>query len=373
MVLVGLVVLLVLSGMVGFLAYNLLGVPSGMYRAQPPSGFLEAPMAVQVTSGPKTGYGEVITEPPKIIEAPLTYEEPAPEPYYGGREIIYTAMLTLRTEDIGLTVSQITGLTESFQGYISSMSVGKERANIVVRVPSEDFFNFIEQLSQLGEVKDKSIKSEDVTDRIIELDARLRNAEAEEQRLLEMFKEAQNVTEMLQVEKELNRVREQIEILKAQLQNLQSRIAYSTIMINLEKVEGRATLTLKVLDIGGEEVPRALILVKPSNIRLYTDELGEAQFDAKRGENLTLFVRYYRSDGAVLKGIAELTVTGNKTITIGLDGSKNPPPIDLNLAYKVLVMAITYVIVGLLIIVVIAIPLALLAYIVILIYKKAKK
>lgn len=40
-----------------------------------------------------------------------------------------------------------------------------------------------------------------MTDRIIELDARLRNAEAEEQRLLEMFKEAQNVTEMLQVEK----------------------------------------------------------------------------------------------------------------------------------------------------------------------------
>ena len=71
----------------------------------------------------------------------------------------------------------------------------------MVRVLSEDFFSFIEQLSQLGEVRDKSVKSEDMTDRIIELDARLRNAEAEEQRLLEMFKEAQNVTEMLQVEK----------------------------------------------------------------------------------------------------------------------------------------------------------------------------
>lgn len=91
-------VLLVLSGMVGFLAYNLLGVPSGLYRAQPPSGYFEAPMKVQVTAGIQSEYGGAVPKPPETAESPPTYEEPATEPYYGGRKIIYTAMLTLRTE-----------------------------------------------------------------------------------------------------------------------------------------------------------------------------------------------------------------------------------------------------------------------------------
>jgi ABC-type Fe3+-hydroxamate transport system substrate-binding protein len=69
-------------------------------------------------------------------------------------------------------------MAEEFDGYISDMSISKKEAKtgyITIRVPQKNFYLAIERIDRLGEVKNKNIKSEDVTEQYIDLKARLEN------------------------------------------------------------------------------------------------------------------------------------------------------------------------------------------------------
>jgi predicted nuclease with TOPRIM domain len=88
----------------------------------------------------------------------------------------------------------------------------------------------------------KNIKSEDVTEQYIDLKARLENAQREEKILLDFLNKATNVKDMLEIEKELSRIREQIEYYTGQLKYLESRIDYSTITIELSEPRPPAPL-----------------------------------------------------------------------------------------------------------------------------------
>ena len=155
-----------------------------------------------------------------------------------GRKIIYSAWISLEVRDVDVAVSQLQAIAEEFGGYIAHMSVSKKEVktgSVTLRVPQTEFYKAIERIEQLGEVKDKNVKSEDVTERYIDLKARLENAQREEQRLLELLDKAYDVEDMLNIERELSRIREQIEVYTGQLRYLESRVNYATITVNLSE------------------------------------------------------------------------------------------------------------------------------------------
>ncbi len=156
-----------------------------------------------------------------------------------GRKIVYDARVSLEVRDVDSTANRVKTIAEEFNGYISEMSVSKvdkvKTGSVTLKVPQADFYTAIQRVEQLGQVKDKKIGSEDVTERYVDLKARLVNAQREEQRLLEIMGKASQVSDMLNIERELGRIREQIERYTGQLNYLERRVEYSTINVTLSE------------------------------------------------------------------------------------------------------------------------------------------
>ena len=155
------------------------------------------------------------------------------------RSIIYTGWLSLETENIDLTINKIKQVIFNSDGYVDNISVDKsekfEYGYITVRVPQDQFSNVVQSIENLGELKNKNISNNDVTDQLFDLQIRIDNSKATEARFLQILDKAVNISDILQIEQELNRIRTDIEILEGHINNLNNRIAYSSLTIYVSK------------------------------------------------------------------------------------------------------------------------------------------
>ena len=155
------------------------------------------------------------------------------------RKIISTARMQLEVDNVPLTVNKITNITVQQGGFISGSSVSgyEERKNgqVTMRVPQKNFYAAIEQIETLGTVKSKDLQGKDVTEEYIDINARLGNFKKQEERLQEILKMANTVKDVLEIERELNRVRGEIESLTEKLNYLDKSIEMSTITVNVNE------------------------------------------------------------------------------------------------------------------------------------------
>lgn len=155
------------------------------------------------------------------------------------RKIISTAHLQLEVYNVPSTVNKITNITQQQGGFISGSSVSgyEERKNgqVTVRVPQKNFYAAVEQIEALGTVKSKDLHGQDVTEEYIDINARLGNLKKQEERLQEILKMANTVKDVLEIERELNRVRGEIESLTAKLNYFDKSIEMSTITVNVNE------------------------------------------------------------------------------------------------------------------------------------------
>ncbi len=87
----------------------------------------------------------------------------------------------------------------------------------------------------LGTVQSTDVRREDVTKQYIDLESRLKNRKAEEQRYLEILEKADTVEEILKIESRLSDTREAIERLQGEMNYLKNRVEYSTITIRISE------------------------------------------------------------------------------------------------------------------------------------------
>ncbi len=153
------------------------------------------------------------------------------------RDVIYTATLTVETEAAQTGLAEVRRIAEGLGGFVDQLATSgspdRQSATITIRVPQGQFFNALEKLEGLGKVRDRTVKSEDVTDQYIDLQARLEASRKEEQRILVLLDKSGTLADVLTLEKELARVRTDIEKLQGQLNFLARRINLSTITVTL--------------------------------------------------------------------------------------------------------------------------------------------
>ena len=106
---------------------------------------------------------------------------------------------------------------------------------MTVRVPQEEFFSVFEQIKSLGKVQNEDAGTEDVTEQFIDLEARLTNAQREKLSLLLLLERADTVNEILVIERELARVRTNLERFQGQLDFLERRVDLATITVSLNQ------------------------------------------------------------------------------------------------------------------------------------------
>ncbi len=107
---------------------------------------------------------------------------------------------------------------------------------ITIRVPVAHYREAVSRVEKLGRVAHRELEAADVTEEYVDLEARLKNAKAVRTRLEALLEKAEDVKAALEVEKELNRVGEEIERLEGKLKLLKNRVAYSTIAVTFERV-----------------------------------------------------------------------------------------------------------------------------------------
>ncbi|MCS7167283.1 MAG: DUF4349 domain-containing protein [Gemmatales bacterium] len=152
-------------------------------------------------------------------------------------KIIYEATVQLGVENLDLFAEQLDALVGKYQGYIArteftGASYARRQGSWRVRIPSDSLQLFLRDLSQLGELNKFSLQSQDVTEEYYDLESRLNVAKAEEKRLLELLDTvAGKLEDVLNLERELNRVRTDIERLTGQLRRVTNLIEYSTVTL----------------------------------------------------------------------------------------------------------------------------------------------
>lgn len=154
--------------------------------------------------------------------------------YPSARMLIKTASMELESEDPEAAADKIVVIVESYGGYVAKLSSsGREKKSVsmIVKVPEATFYQVLEEIRRVGEVVNEEINVQDVTEQYVDLEARLRNLRAEEEWLLAAVDKAESVQDLLMIEKELWRVRGEIERIEAQLKNLERMVSYSTISI----------------------------------------------------------------------------------------------------------------------------------------------
>lgn len=154
---------------------------------------------------------------------------------YSYRMVIVEGRMTIEVEEGGVekAVREIVKACKELNGYVAESRMVKERAYVIVKVPSGSLEDFMERVRGLGKVLSEETSARDVTEQYIDLEARLENAKREEKRLLEILNMAKTVDEVLKVEEYLKRIREEIERLEAQKKYLERRVEYATVLVEI--------------------------------------------------------------------------------------------------------------------------------------------
>jgi hypothetical protein len=154
------------------------------------------------------------------------------------RMIIKTGWLNLVVKDIVDTAKKISKFAQEKGGWVVSSNISQSEkllsGSITVRVPAERFDESMEYFKSLAErVSNERTKAQDITEEYVDLQSRLKNLEAAENQLLEIMKRSGTISEVLQVQRELMNVREQIERIKGRMQYLEQSVKMSSITVNL--------------------------------------------------------------------------------------------------------------------------------------------
>ena len=155
------------------------------------------------------------------------------------RQIIRNGTLVLMVADLEDAVSSVRDLVAGIPGAFFANSeikpVRDRRPSVVtLRIPAGAFDEAVADLKALAvEVLEEQTRAEDVTEAYTDLHIRLRNLEAAEEQFLVLFKRAEKVQDILEIQDRLQRIRGEIERLRGQLNVLENRVALATVRVQL--------------------------------------------------------------------------------------------------------------------------------------------
>ena len=155
-------------------------------------------------------------------------------------KIIYNVYASVSVEDVDASVAAITAKVKALGGYISYANTyksgGYTYANIELRVPAQKLSQLEDYTQTLGEVNERTMSTDNITESYYDIKARLDNALAQEEQLLKVLDKAETVEDILLVRAELDKVQERIESYKGRIRVWDSLVDYSTVTYNIRPV-----------------------------------------------------------------------------------------------------------------------------------------
>lgn len=176
--------------------------------------------------------------PPVVTELETARDEEAPPQKIEvtERKIIKTGDVRFKTHDLQKTRQAVVNAVNTYKGYVSEEGQTgngtSSEMHITVRVPSQYFDSLMVVIGSNAEYFDtKNIHTQDVTEEYIDVATRIKTKKTLENQYAQVLKQAKNVKEIMEVERALNEVREQIESAEGRLRYLSSQVSYSTLTL----------------------------------------------------------------------------------------------------------------------------------------------
>ena len=192
-------------------------------------------------------------QPPEVVPTPVPAPAPMPSeqnelykntgagalPSTEERMIVRTGEMSLVVEDVVGAKDEIAQLAARYDGYVVSSQISGEeqemRGYISIRVPDDKFESALAELRDLAvRVTSESTASQDITEEYVDLQSRLKNAEATESQYLALLAKATDVEDILRIYERLSQVRQEIEQIKGRMQYLERTSSMSLIEVRLK-------------------------------------------------------------------------------------------------------------------------------------------
>jgi hypothetical protein len=210
-------------------------------NAPPPTADLSAQAVVGGIAGAVSGSGARLS-----IAQPARNERQIPQggPFSSAADatitpsmVIRTGQATLEVRSLDDAITRVRQLAQQVGGFVANSSVqsGRDRvrsASIEIKVPASRFDELVTGLSPIGKVESVNTAAEDVGEEFVDLTARANNSRRLEARLLDLLAtRTGKLADVLEVEQQLARVREEIERYDGRLRYLRTRAAVSTLTV----------------------------------------------------------------------------------------------------------------------------------------------
>ena len=182
------------------------------------------------------------------------------------RKIISDASISVQVEAAQDAANAVQAIAEGLGGFVEHLNISGDvddkRATMIIRVPQAQFLTALERIEALGKVLSKNMGSEDVSERFIDLEARLNSALREEKSFLSLLDKSSTVSDVLAIERELARVRLEIERFQGQLNFLTRRVDLATITVSFDPPS-----------LSGPKPPSANLAVEVSDVSADVEDL----------------------------------------------------------------------------------------------------
>ena len=210
------------------------GAPNGVVdKAESDvAAVIDVAAARAMSPAPVPNHGTLALE----VGAPLP---PASDP--AGAMLVRHGQASVEVHHVDDAVVKMRQTAQQFGGFVANTALrnGKDEqpsASLEIRVPTAQFDGLLGALRALGKVETVTANVEDVGEEYVDLGARAANARRVEARLVEMLAtRTGKLSDVLTVEQELARVRQEIERHDARLRWLERRAALSSLSVTLHE------------------------------------------------------------------------------------------------------------------------------------------
>jgi hypothetical protein len=153
------------------------------------------------------------------------------------RYVIRTGQLALEVERFDDAARRLLQIAEGAGGFVAESATsdqgGMRRGTYVLRVPAARFGDVVRDVEGLGTVQRRQVSGQDVSEEFVDLEARIRNLERQEARLLSFMDRATRIPDLMAIENEVARVRGEIERLTGRHRLLANRVEMATVHAEL--------------------------------------------------------------------------------------------------------------------------------------------
>ena len=182
-----------------------------------------------VVTSPSPASFDAAQRPDAVLSAASPEAQPS-------RQIVRRGQIEARVASLGAASDRLGRATSAVGAQLTRSTIEeRERATFSIRVPPDRLDALMDSVATLGEVESRSVGVEDITERVIDAEARLGALRATRDRLRQLLERAGNVQDVIAVERELARVQGEIESLEARLSVMRSQVALSELAVTLRQ------------------------------------------------------------------------------------------------------------------------------------------